>query len=287
MSQALTVTQLAILEALATFRLLTAEQLHAAGASQHVRHVRAVLNQLCPKLKGSLPSPPARRANLPIDYLHFGNVTGRGSRADVWHLTRAGGKLLAEVRGDPEPLRVPARIEPYPNEYQHRCHTVDCHIALRRWAQQDGFAVDHVHTYFGRGDERYRTRVEYQRERKKAVIVPDAIAHLTSGKGIKRLYALEVYEGRKTARAVEQLVVYLDVIEQEAIERQFDFKYAVQVLAVFDTDAGERLTRERLAAHPGFANFAELFFFKTVPQVQSDFRRGWRRVGARESVPLF
>ena len=287
MSAALTTTQLAILEALATYRLLTAKQLFDVGVCKHPRHVHTALSELCPKRKVAPPSPHQKRRGLLIGYLHVGNVTGRGSRADVWYLTRAGANRLAEERGDPATIRVPDRIEPYDNEYKHRCDTVDCHIVLRQWAQRDGFSVDYVHTYFGRGDERYRTRVEYHRARKKAVIVPDVVFHLTSPKGVKRLFALEVYEGLKTARADEQLMAYLDVIQQEAIEREFGFEHAVQVLAVFDTEAGDRLTRDRLATRPAFEPFAELFFFKTVEQLQAGFRRGWRQVGTNEIVPLF
>src|SRR5215207_6605601 len=113
----LTQTQLAILEALATYRLCTAAQLHAIGVTKHPRHVHAVLGELHPGKCEPSPEERVRRNNLFIGCLHFGNVTGRGSRADVWHLTRAGAKRLAEERRDPEPIKVPARIEPYPAEY--------------------------------------------------------------------------------------------------------------------------------------------------------------------------
>ena len=105
---------------------------------------------------------------------------------------------------------------------------------------------------------------------------------------MKRLFALEVYEGRNTARADEQLMTYLDVIQQEAIERQFSFEHAVQVLAVFDTEAGERLTRDRLATRPAFAALRGAIFLQNSRSAAGRFsQRGWRRVGTKASVPLF
>lgn len=284
----ITATQRAILEALATYRLCTAEQLHAIGVTKHLRHVYTVLGELCPKEREPSPTPRPKRRNLLISYLPFGNVTGRGSRADVWYLTRAGAKELAELRAELEPVKVPERIEPYPNEYKHRCDCVDFHIALRRFAEQAGVRVEFVHTYFGRGDERYRTRVSYKRDRRVAVIVPDAILQLIDERGVGRLYAFEMYEGDRTARATERILAYLDVIEQEAIEKAFGYgSYAAQVLVVFDTEAGERLVRERLAEHAEFGAFAQLFFFKTLPEVQAEFRSGWRQVGTDKPAALF
>lgn len=285
--EALTDTQLSILAALARYRLLTAKQLHDAGVCKHPRYVHQVLGELCPKEREPSPASRPKRRNLPIDYLEFGShPSGRGSRADIWHLTRAGAKLLAEARGDLEPLKVPDKVEPYHNEYEHRCHTVDFHIALDRFAALNGFNVDFVHTYFGRGDERYQTRVSYQRAGRDAVIVPDAVFQLRSARGAA-LVAFEMYEGRRTERATERLLAYLEVIHQEAIEQAFGFGEAsVQVAAVFDTVLGERLVRARLAKSPEFSPFSELFFFKTIAEVQTDFRHGWRQAGG-VSAALF
>src|SRR3954447_745169 len=100
MNTNLTQTQLAILEALATYRLLTPQQLHTLDVTKNLRHIYASLRELCPKKEKKVtgqdnqPTRPKRR-NVPIDYLEFGNERGRGSRSDVWYLTRAGAQLLA------------------------------------------------------------------------------------------------------------------------------------------------------------------------------------------------
>jgi hypothetical protein len=284
----LTQTQLAILEALATYRLCTAAQLHAIGVTKHLRHVHTVLGELHPGKCDPPPEERVRRNNLLIGCLHFGNVTGRGSRADVWHLTRTGAKRLALERGDPEPIKVPDRIEPYHSEYEHRRDCIDAHIGLRRFAEANGVQVDFVHTFFGRGDERYRTRVTYAKEKREARLTPDMIFHLTDARGTGRLYAFELYRAVRTELVTEKLLAYLDVLGQEAIEKAFGYgEYAAQVLVAFDTEAGERHVRERLSTRDEFLPFAELFFFKTLEEVQADFRSGWRRVGSTRNVPLF
>ncbi|MBD0328390.1 MAG: hypothetical protein ICV68_18390, partial [Pyrinomonadaceae bacterium] len=205
--------------------------------------------------------------------------------------TRAGAQKLAELTGALEPVFVPTKIDPFCGEYKHRIDTIDCHIAVRQFAKQTGFQVDFVYTYFGRGDERFNTRVTYQGEHGEKTIVPDMVFRFTSPRGITRLYALEVYEGpRRTLYAFDRLSVYAAVIGQEAIEQTFNVQdSAVQVLAVFGTASGERLIRERLARETSLASsrFAPLFFFKALADVKADFRHGWRQVGRSDTVSLF
>lgn len=288
-------SHLAVLEALATYRLLTAEQLLRVGVAKNKSHLYSLLRELhpskeCERQAGEAEPSLPRRRGLLIGCLGFGNERGRGSRARVWHLTRAGAVKLAELQGALEPVFVPAKIEPYASEYEHRTHTIDCHIALRRFAEQADFRLDFVRTYFGRGDERYGTRIGYLLDEREATIVPDMVFGLTSAHGISRLFAFELYEGRRTLRAVERLSAYADVIHQEALEKVFGFgDGAAQVIAVFDTPAGERLVRNELTQEKGFisSGFARYFFFKTIDEVTSNFLNDWRQVGKVSTVTLF
>ena len=75
------------------------------------------------------------------------------------------------------------------------------------------------------------------------MIVPDVVFQLTRPKGAKRLLPWRYTKDEDRPRR-GQLLAYLDVIHQEAIERDFGFGDAVQVLAVFDTEAGDRLMRD-------------------------------------------
>jgi hypothetical protein len=283
---------IAILEALATYRLLTPEQLYALGVTKHMRHVHHLLSELHPHKSCSNEedeaSPPKPRGLL-IECLKHG-TQGPGSRPRVWYLTRAGAQKLSDINGELEPIQVPAKVEPYGSEYEHRTDTIDVHIALRRFAESSGFQVDFVHTYFGRGEDRYRTRVRYTLEKRPASIVPDMIFSLISPRGIRRLYAFEMYEGVRTKRAFDRLTAYGQVIAQEAIEKAFGYaEGSVQVLAVFHPPSAERLERERLAGYQAFASsaFAPLFFFKSLDEVKADFRHGWRHVGKSSNVSLF
>lgn len=128
----------------------------------------------------------------------------------------------------------------------------------RTWLAQEGSA---------------ETAIEKLRLQWKGLSKTGAFCRLVSDAGKLRRWR-DAWRRNAGTPYADQLMAYLEGIRQEAIERQFEFRHAVEVLAVFDTEAGERLTRERLATQPDFAPFAELFYFKALAQVQAIFRHG-------------
>ena len=58
-------------------------------------------------------------------------------------------------------------------------------------------------------------------------------------------------------------------------------------MCVFDTDAGLRLVRERMARHPRLAEFAPQIFGKTLADLRQDFVDGCQHLGGEKRVPLF
>src|SRR5919202_4927807 len=102
-----TPTELTILECLAAFRFLTAEQLMRLGTTKNAGHLYTTLRGL-----------HGRRPRL-VEKLDFGVLPKRGRLPVIYCLTPAGADRLARARRE-EPVVVPARYELFPHDYFHR-----------------------------------------------------------------------------------------------------------------------------------------------------------------------
>jgi hypothetical protein len=282
-------TAVAVLEALVTYRFLTAAQLHRLGISRSQRHVYSTLRTLAPPRQArTAKDAPARRRLPPIDYLEFGVLPGIGRLPALYFLTPHGAELLAEAQRQEKPAPVPERVRLFRNDYFHRVNCVDFHIALRQDAARFGMRLDFFHVYFDhsaapRGRPEPKTRVALRQ----GALIPDAIFALTPQDGRQRLYAFEMYNGRETGRVERQLATYLEALDQEAIERAYRYEHGARVLCVFDQERGLALAQERLVRRPEFKPFAEYFLWKTLREAMADVLTGWRQVGERWGVPLF
>src|SRR4051812_45568051 len=106
----MTETEFAVLDGLATYRFLTAKQLHRLGVTKNERHIYDVLHEL-------------EKRGL-IERIKFG-FKGAGM-AYVWRLVLPGSRAHAEeARCDP--VVVPRRLSK--NDREHCLGVVDFHIS--------------------------------------------------------------------------------------------------------------------------------------------------------------
>ena len=96
-----------------------------------------------------------------------------------------------------------------------------------------------------------------------------------------------MYNGTRTGRVEQQLADYLPALADAVIEKAYRYDYAVRILAVFDSSAGEKLARARLSARADFHSFAPSFFFKTLDAARADPIAGWQQLHTEEPTPLF
>jgi hypothetical protein len=264
----LTATDLAILESLSVYRFLTPQQMMRVGVTKNIRHLYATLGALM-----------LRRPRL-IEALDFGALPGRGRLPVLYFLTPAGAELHAEAARE-EPVPVPKRVRQFANDYDHRRHTVDLHIAARTWAQEHAATVDYVHTYFESDGTHQKTRVMLPTGR---VIVPDLIFSLTTPDGIQRLFAAEMYNRKETGRVLLRLLAYRGALDAHAIERAYGYaRGLVRILCVFEDERAMALVLERLRASGEFRAIAPHYFFKTLSELYDDFFHGWRPGTAPET----
>lgn len=258
-------TELAVLDRLADFRFLTADQLMHLGVSKSKRHLYATLKAM------------ATRQKPLVAKLDFGVAPTLGRLALIYHLTARGAELLGDAGRDPDTIRVPKRVRLFAKEYFHRIACVEFHIAVAGWLACHGGALDHYVSYYEHGSKgstgRFTpaTTVTWPGGQ----LTADALFLFRGPDGAARLCAFELHRGRDAMRLMRQFEAYVAGIRHEAIETAWNYSEAVRVLLVFEE--AKTLVRfvERASGVPLEADTAGRFFLNTLERVRADFRLGW------------
>lgn len=294
--------ELTILGHLATYRFLTNRQLLTLGVTKHERHLQATLRSMAgahrkPRVSQAGQGASTRSAQPEryrpyrspvINRFAFGVLSGVGRLPYVYALTEHGAFLLAVTRVK-EPVHVPSVVSFPKQEYFHRLGCIDCHLAIRTWAERNRSEIDFYHVDFTfsrklKGRPIADTRVELKGGR---AIKPDAIFQFTASDRKPRLCALEFSAGTETARIENQLDAYRYALHEGAISRAFSYEHGIRVLAVFRHESTLTNVFERLATRSDFQPFGRHFLFTTLTELQRDVLSGWRQLGKPDRVPFF
>lgn len=286
-------TDEAVLKALATYRFMTPKQLMRVGVTSEKSHLYQVLRRLTAQNPAHERTPKAaptkRRRPALVREFDFGAIPGLGRLDKICMLTPRGAAVLAEHDPYYEALRVPRDATIFTSDYGHRVGCVDFHIALRAWAASAGTEVDFFDAYYDPGSGgagralRGKTRIALRR----GAFAPDAIFALIDPRGVRKLYAFEFYGNRTTAYISDKLTAYLSAIDQEAIEKAYQYKdYAARILCVFDSSNGMRLVCERVRALPAFQAESASFWIAHKEAVDGDFVSAWHRFEGEKASPF-
>ena len=259
-----------LVQALDLYQLLTIEQAVRLGVANR-KHVGERLSRLVnAKCVGLLPT--------------------KIGRAGVYWLTERGANDYTEIL--PEGAGKRARKKPYTGgaHARQRIEIVDCHIALRQWAERTGWRIEKVQVEFerntGKGILAPVTEVrwnghEYQ---------PDGLCLVTSPEGEPFVFALEVETGGDAMSLDNfrrKLEKRLSVLEDFGIEQAInwpDHNRAARMLFVFST-ALMVSNAKRIVSHPDAPEWAKVGF-KALPEVIEDFGSAWWQVQGRHHFPF-
>jgi hypothetical protein len=254
-----------LLDALATYRILTIDQAVRLGVAKRW-HVGERLRGLA-------------KARL-VKILESARMNG----PRLHWLTASGAKVveeLAEEAGKPrkvEPPRADYKLGPH---LRQRVAIVDCHIALRQWAAEHGAKVDWVRTEFDAHGEGLAKATALAWEG--AAYEADALASVTTEDGTSWLVVLEVETGGEGARLdnfSKLLPSRLEAIENHLPEYALDWPqgaHVARLLFVFaSVDMMERA--KRVHVRPD-SDAWERVHFNALPSVVEDFGKGWWQRG--------
>lgn len=255
------------LEALAIYRYLTAKQLVQLGiaASETVArdHVLKKLKQ------GRYPL---------IGTKDFGRWPGYGRLPHVHYLTPRGVKHLAETNSIPEKdIKYPKGGVQFTRDLFHRLGTIDCYIALRRWAENNGYKVDCADLYFDKNNTtRGNSKICASQLNlgPRRIIEPDGIFILKRGDTHAPII-VEMHHGDNTARIAQQLNHHAYGIQFGALPKKYGVAVNPIILSVHQHEHIMRSVQKRLREAQGFDKFMNGFIFNTLEQVRNNFTNGW------------
>ena len=277
----LTPTEFGILDGLRLYRFLTVPQMAKIGIGTRNGQVNHVL-------------PDLVKANKPyISRVVPGTLPKLGRLPNVYFLTERGACIIADaLMIDRNKVKYPKRVSTTSVHFWHRTHAVDCHIAVKKWADKNNHCIDFYRDYFeytganrsrDMAPQRSVTRVELS----DGSIIPDAIFQMTDDAGKSRFFALEMYNQNRPQRTFEKMLEYCHALAEQALTKAFNYPSLPRVLMVFELDAALITHLARAKQHPALKKFLKFFYFTTLQEFESDFRAGWRTLDGDKRANLF
>jgi hypothetical protein len=267
---ALPETNLKVMEHLHTYRFLTAPQLLRLDVASHINSLRRALRRF-------------ETSRKYVDFAEFGVVPKIGRLPRVYYLTERGAKYLAEAwRVDAKEINYPKGVKLFARDYFHRSATIDFHIELRLFAEQNELAVEFFHSYF---DTTGANRSENPADRlqrlskvplEEGFFIPDGIFAVHAPDGSRYLYALEVYNGIDTKRVHAQMEKHLIALGEGHISELYNYPKAHRVLCLFEHENALKAAEKRLREDTAFTEkMRRQFALSTLAGIRENFGGNW------------
>ena len=268
--------QLAVLEALETYRFLTVKQMVRLGISKSET-----------SLRDKILRPLKTRRSAPIKAYDLGRYQ---QLPHIFVLTAQGAKDLAEYRQVPvSEIKWPKGGAQFSRTFHHRIAQIDFHIAFRQWAREVGAEIEFVHMDFDKaGSQRQGGAIPLTRLPLSDgnYIISDGI-FCFSLHGQRLLYCLEIHNETDTTRVVNQLLQYSDALQSQSIAKKFELKTQPIILSVLMRQPSEPQTTARKALERGIpTNFAPCFVFMDGFNGEISDGCNWRDPNGKSVIPF-
>jgi hypothetical protein len=277
----------AILEALGEFQFLTSTQLVRLGRAGSRWTVWKNLNRLINTARA-----PVARMNYPAN-------PSLGRLDSIHYLTPFGVRLLEGERSDREDVKAPRRVGVvFTSDYSHRIGVIDFFIALKMWAEKNGFETAHKSFYFeqktgsNRNNKGGKSLSDNRLDIDKngvSYIIPDGVAIVSRGEEKPFFLLMEQHNGKDTKRFMRQAYGHTLAIGEGLPSLKFGVKHqgeyiANRVFCVFENPACMQASMYRLAKNLDFdfTDVEPFFLFKTLDAMQNTtFETGWQYANGR------
>lgn len=266
---------IAIVQAIGTFKYLTAKQMAVYGLSTKRDNLYANLNKL---IKENAPL---------IAKKHLWLVKGLWQLDALYYLTHHGEAFLIDER-----LMKPDHIKrPRGNRsavsalYKDYVYTIDCHIACRKWCERVGFYVERFDYCFDKRGSNHNnhdarlqsvTKIELAAPPFEGMsFVPDAIALLYRDQR-PFLLLFEVYADHSQQRPMSKILKCAQALREWSVSLKYRVNYAARMVFVFQSRSNMLGVMKRCCSCADIQGFEDFFVFKTIGDVMNDFYAGWR-----------
>lgn len=204
-----------------------------------------------------------------------------GRAENIYYLTE-GGKdlLLTHEKSFASDISVPKGVPLVVRDYQHRKNFIDVHIALRKMTEEHSVNIEAFYAYFHKtGNNRTAHNLESKTKiplSTEGFFIPDGVMITESEEG-RKLYLIELYNGKDTQRVVQQLGKHAQAIREGSPAKAFGLEVNPLVLSAFEHASIRDAVIKRLVQHQGFSRIAQLYFFASLDDVVSGEKDAWRR----------
>lgn len=232
----------------------------------------------------------AKRITRPfIDELKFGIIPKIGALESVYYLTKRGVSVLEDLNIDPDTIRYPKGSVVYSTQdYSHRKSTINFHILLEKWVEQNNFKINFIDFYFDKAGNNRRgktggtlkalTRILIDTDEKtgkELYILPDAVFSINDG-NTDRLYLFEMVNGKDTKRVLEQITRHQYAINKGTPTEKYEHKHANRVILLFEQEATKNAVIKRANELNDYSSYKAHFLLKTCEELQQDFFNNWQ-----------
>lgn len=202
----------------------------------------------------------------------LGVIPRAGRLPHLYFLTPRGAKLLAKTLDCPlDSIRYPKKAVMFTHDFQHRVNSIDCNIALNKWAGYSGGNIEFVDTYFTHP----KTVIIPPND---DCLIPDMVAMINTqpdriSDKHRYLIAFEIYNQTRTGRVVQQLQKHAAVIRSGALNDAYGFtQRSYRLVCVFDTEGNMKLVQKRLVGMNGYREIAKAIRFVTLADSRKEGR---------------
>jgi len=209
-------------------------------------------------------------------------ITAKVRAENIYYLTHAGKEILLQhekvFAGD---IKLPIGTPLVIRDYNHRKNFIEVHIALYQFLRSQGIYLETFLCYF---DKQGNVRKDNNLESKTQIslggdqwYIPDGIM-VSEYNEIRKLWLLELYNGKDTVRVIQQLAKHSKVISLGTASKKFDIQASPFVLSVFEHDGSKQAVIKRLHQYEKFTPVAHLFFFASLADVLQNTGTAWHDI---------
>lgn len=207
-----------------------------------------------------------------------------GKLESFYYLTKYGRNfLINELEYAENQIKAPSGYNSISlKDYFHRKFTIDFHIYLKRWIDDNGGKILFLDYYFDKsGNNRSRDKSKHVTALNRIELdsnnsfIPD-INTMLELEDNKHLLLFEQHNGKDSKRLFEQLRVHMMAISKNVVSDKYHFQNNPhRVAVVCEFESVKKSVIKRLQKGKNIEYYNNLFLFKTNAELEEDFYNNW------------
>lgn len=236
----------------------------------------------------NLLKPMTEQKKPLIGVIKFPTDPTIGKLEYIYYLTKFGEKVLLEDLDYPQEKIKKVKSKPISTkDYFHRRATIDLHIGLNQWLQNNNGEIKFLNYYFDKvgtiKNKDNKSVIEINRfylENGKSFI-PD-ISTKFRVNNESYIFLFEQHNGKDSKRLIDQLHIHLLAISQDVVSKKFKFNKSNRVAIVCEEKSVKDAVIQRLQKTDVFNTFYNFFIFKTNDELKEDFFNNWTLINGEQ-----